>query len=93
MAAVLGRYGVRDVPAAWRNLTRLAQEQPFLSTRRCRHFLANIAPQLLRAVASTTDPDVALNNLEQVTASLGGKAVLYELFSFNPPSLKLYVDL
>jgi glutamate-ammonia-ligase adenylyltransferase len=93
VAAVLGRYGFRDVPAAWRNLTRLAQEQPFLSTRRCRHFLANIAPQLLRAVASTTDPDVALNNLEQVTASLGGKAVLYELFSFNPPSLKLYVDL
>jgi glutamate-ammonia-ligase adenylyltransferase len=44
-------------------------------------------------VASTTDPDVALNNLEQVTATLGGKAVLYELFSFNPPSLKLYVDL
>jgi glutamate-ammonia-ligase adenylyltransferase len=93
VAAVLGRYDFRDVPAAWRNLTRLAQEQPFLSTRRCRHFLANIAPQLLRAVASTTDPDLALNNLEQVTASLGGKAVLYELFSFNPPSLKLYVDL
>jgi glutamate-ammonia-ligase adenylyltransferase len=48
---------------------------------------------LLRAVGSTTDPDLALNNLEQVTASLGGKAVLYELFSFNPPTLKLYVDL
>jgi [glutamine synthetase] adenylyltransferase / [glutamine synthetase]-adenylyl-L-tyrosine phosphorylase len=93
VATVLGRYGFRDVSAAWRNLTRLAQEQRFLSTRRCRHFLANIAPQLLRAVASTTDPDIALNNLEQVTATLGGKAVLYELFSFNPPSLKLYVDL
>ncbi|HKB06033.1 MAG TPA: bifunctional [glutamate--ammonia ligase]-adenylyl-L-tyrosine phosphorylase/[glutamate--ammonia-ligase] adenylyltransferase [Gemmataceae bacterium] len=91
--AVLGKFGFRDVPAAWRNLTRLAQEQPFLSTRRCRHFLANIAPQLLRAVAATTDPDAALNNLEQVTASLGGKAVLWELFSFNRPSLKLYVDI
>lgn len=90
---VLGRYGFRDVPAAWNNLTRLAQEQRFLSTRRCRHFLANIAPQLLRAVADTTDADAALNNLEQVTASLGGKAVLWELFSFNPPSLKLYVDI
>jgi [glutamine synthetase] adenylyltransferase / [glutamine synthetase]-adenylyl-L-tyrosine phosphorylase len=93
VAVVLGRYGFRDVPAAWRNLTRLAQEQPFLSTRRCRHFLANIAPQLLRAAASTPDPDMALNNLEQVTATLGGKAVLYELFSFNPPTLKLYVDI
>jgi glutamate-ammonia-ligase adenylyltransferase len=44
-------------------------------------------------VAATTDPDAALNNLEQVTASLGGKAVLWELFSFNPPTLKLYVDI
>jgi len=92
IAEVLCKYGFRDIPAAWRNLTRLTQEQRFLSTRRCRHFLANIAPQLLRAVAATTDPDQALNNLEQVTASLGGKAVLWELFSFNPPSLKLYVD-
>jgi [glutamine synthetase] adenylyltransferase / [glutamine synthetase]-adenylyl-L-tyrosine phosphorylase len=91
--SVLGRYGFRDVPAAWRNLTRLAQEQRFLSTRRSRHFLGNIAPKLLRAVAATTDPDLALNHLEQVTDSLGGKAVLWELFSFNPPSLKLYVDI
>src|SRR5262249_29479155 len=29
----------------------------------------------------------------KVTASLGAKSVLWELFSFNPPSLKLYVDL
>ena len=93
VAQALGKYGFRDVPAAWRNLMELTQEQRFLSTRRCRHFLANIASQLLRAVGSTTDPDQALTNLEQVTASLGGKAVLWELFSFNPPSLKLYVDI
>ena len=66
---------------------------PFLSTRRCRHFLASIAPSLLRALAETPDPDMALVNLEKVTASLGAKAVLWELFSFNPPSLKLYVEL
>jgi glutamate-ammonia-ligase adenylyltransferase len=92
--AALGRYPFRDVPAAYQNLTKLAQEEvPFLSHRRCRHFLASIAPQLLRAVAETPDPDLALNNLERVTASLGAKAVLYELFSFSPPSLKLYVDI
>ncbi|HET6574948.1 MAG TPA: bifunctional [glutamate--ammonia ligase]-adenylyl-L-tyrosine phosphorylase/[glutamate--ammonia-ligase] adenylyltransferase, partial [Fimbriiglobus sp.] len=92
--AALGRYPFRDVPAAYQNLTKLAQEEvPFLSHRRCRHFLASIAPQLLRAVAETPDPDLALNNLERVTASLGAKAVLYELFSFNPPSLRLYVDI
>ncbi len=36
---------------------------------------------------------MALVNLEKVTNTLGAKTVLWELFSFNPPSLKLYVDL
>ena len=91
---VLGRYGFRDVQGAYHNLTQLAQESvQFLSARRCRHFLANIAHQLLQALAETPDPDMALVNLEKVTASLGAKAVLWELFSFNPPSLRLYVDL
>jgi glutamate-ammonia-ligase adenylyltransferase len=91
---VLGRYPFKDIQGVYHNLTQLAQESvPFLSTRRCRHFLASIAPQLLRALSETPDPDMALVNLEKVTASLGAKAVLWELFSFNPPSLKLYVDL
>ncbi len=91
---VLGRYPFRDVQAAYQNLSQLAQEEvPFLSTRRCRHFLASIAPALLRVLAETPDPDMALLNLEKVTASLGAKSVLWELFSFNAPSLKLYVDL
>ena len=91
---VMGVYPFKDVMAAYQNLSKLAQESvPFLSHRRCRHFLASIAPQLLRAIAETPDSDLALNNLERVTASLGGKAVLYELFSFNPPSLQLYVDI
>jgi glutamate-ammonia-ligase adenylyltransferase len=91
---VLGRYPFRDVQGAYHNLTQLAHESvPFLSGRRCRHFLASIAAPLLRALSETPDPDMALVNLEKVTASLGAKAVLWELFSFNPPSLKLYVDL
>lgn len=92
--AVLGRYPFRDLQAVYNNLNQLATESvPFLSTRRCRQFLASIAPRLLRALADTPDPDMALVNLEKVTASLGAKGVLWELFSFNPPSLKLYVEL
>jgi len=92
--AVLGRYPFRDPAAAYQNLALLGQESArFLSTRRCRHFLASIAPRLLRAVSETPDPDMALMNLEKVTASLGAKTVLWELFSFSPPSLQLYVDL
>jgi len=91
---VLGRYPFRDVTSAYRNLMALGEENiRFLSTRRCRHFLAAIAPELLRAIAATPDPDSTLVNLDKVSASLGGKGALWELFSFNPPSLRLYVEL
>ncbi len=36
---------------------------------------------------------MALVNLEKVSASLGGKGVLWELFSLNQPCLRLYVEL
>jgi glutamate-ammonia-ligase adenylyltransferase len=94
IAAALGRYPFRDRATAHRNLLALAREDtPFLSQARCRHFFAAIAPRLLEAVAATADPDMTLTNLEQVSASLGAKAVLWELFSFNPPTLRLYVEL
>jgi len=94
IAEVLGKYHFRDVKQAYRNLMALSEEKiRFLSTRRCRHFLAAIASQLLEAVAATADPDAALVNLDKVSESLGGKGVLWELFSFNPPSLRLYVEL
>jgi glutamate-ammonia-ligase adenylyltransferase len=94
IAEVLGKYPFRDVKRASRNLMALGEEKiRFLSTRRCRHFLAAIAPDLLKTIAATPDPDSALVNLGQVSDSLGGKGVLWELFSFNPPSLRLYVEL
>ena len=63
----------------------LAREDfPFLSQARCRHFLAAIAPRLLQAVGRTPDPDMALTNLEKVSASLGAKAILWELFNLQP---------
>jgi len=94
VAEVLGKYPFRDVKGAYRNLMALSEEKiPFLSTRRCRHFLAGIAPRLLKSIARTADPDSTLVHLGRVSDSLGGKGVLWELFSFNPPSLKLYVEL
>ncbi len=94
IAEVLGRYAFRDIPAAYQNLMALAEEKVrFLSTRRCRHFLAAIAPRLMKAIAATPDPDATLVNLSKVSDSLGGKGVLWELFSVNEPSLHLYVDL
>jgi [glutamine synthetase] adenylyltransferase / [glutamine synthetase]-adenylyl-L-tyrosine phosphorylase len=87
-------YAFRDRLAAYRNLMALAREDhEFLSQARCRHFLAAIASSLLRALGNAPDPDQALTTLEKVSSSVGAKAILWELFSFNPPSLRLYVDL
>jgi glutamate-ammonia-ligase adenylyltransferase len=91
---VLSRHGFRDIPSAYRGLAALGEEKVrFLSTRRCRHFLAAIAPRLLAAIGRTPDPDATLVNLGAVSDSLGGKGVLWELFSFNPASLDLTVRL
>jgi glutamate-ammonia-ligase adenylyltransferase len=94
IAAVLSPYGFQNVGQAYRNLTLLSREEiPFLSSLRCRHFLASIAPNLLREIAAAPDPDMALVNLEKVSASLGAKGVLWESFSANPSLLRLYVQL
>jgi [glutamine synthetase] adenylyltransferase / [glutamine synthetase]-adenylyl-L-tyrosine phosphorylase len=91
---VLSRHGFRDVAAAHRALEALGEEKVrFLSTRRCRHFLAAIAARLLASIATTPDPDATLTNLVAVSDSLGGKGVLWELFSSHPPSLELTVRL
>ena len=94
IAQTLSPYRFHDVQEAYRNLSALANEPiRFLSTRRCRHFLASIAPRLLEAIAATPDPDATLTSLSKVSDSLGGKGVLWELFSFNRPSLELYVKM
>jgi glutamate-ammonia-ligase adenylyltransferase len=92
--AALAPFGFAEPTAALATLQRLAQEQvPFLSTRRCRHLLAQILPQLLCAVAATPNPDATLSQLLSVSDSLGGKGALWELFQTHPPSLQLYVRL
>jgi glutamate-ammonia-ligase adenylyltransferase len=94
VAELLGRHGFRDPAAAHRSLVALGEERVrFLSTRRCRHFLAAIAPRLLATIGRTPDPDGTLATLRDVSDSLGGKGVLWELFSFHPPSLEFTVRL
>jgi Glutamine synthetase adenylyltransferase len=94
VTAAFSAYGAKDPLAAASAMHELAREHiPFLSTRRCRHFLSLIAERLLQAVAATPDPDRTLVDLVRVSNSLGGKGVLWELFNFHPASLQLYVRL
>ncbi|HUP82175.1 MAG TPA: hypothetical protein VM260_26720 [Pirellula sp.] len=92
--ALLAKYGFKRSNAAYRFLMELAREEvSMLSTRRCRHFLSSIATQLLTKIGETPDPDLTLENLAVSCRSLGGKGVLWELFSVHEPSLDLYVRL
>lgn len=89
---VLKGHGFARLQAAYRNLQELAKEDiRMLSTKRCRHFLASIAPRLLKKIHSTPNPDLTLENLVETTRSLGGKGVLWELFSVHEPSMDLYI--
>jgi [glutamine synthetase] adenylyltransferase / [glutamine synthetase]-adenylyl-L-tyrosine phosphorylase len=91
---LLSKFGFTDFSAAYRNLMDLAMEEvAMLSTRRCRHFLSIIAPQLLHRIGKTPDPDLTLENLASSARSLGGKGILWELFSIHEASMHLYVRL
>ena len=91
---ILNEYGFSEAENARRLIDSLAQESTiFLSSRRCRHFLAAIIIDLLDKIAETPDPDFTLVSLANVSDAIGGKGALWELFNFNPPSLDLFVRL
>lgn len=90
----LSRHGLRDPELAMENITMLANESVrFLSRRRCRHFFAAIAPDLLVEISKTPDPDQTLATLARVTDSIGGKSSLWELLGNNPATMQLMVRL
>ncbi len=94
IAKVLGEFGFQDPAGASQLLKSLASESAmFLSSRRCRHFLAAIIQPLLQEISQTPNPDFTLVSLSQVADAIGGKAALWELFSFNQPSLELFIRL
>ena len=83
-----------DPKSAARNIESLARESTlFLSSRRSRHFLAAIINELLARIAETPDPDATLVSLSSIADAIGGKAALWELLSFNAPSLEMFVRL
>ncbi len=87
-------YGFEDINSSYQRLVELSHEPTaFLANRRCKHFLASVAPALLAELSKTPDPDRSLVTLATVSECLGAKGVLWELFRFNPPTLSLYVRL
>lgn len=93
-AQALASHGMTAPESAVTDLQRLADEPvPYLSSRRCRHRLAAIAPRLLAEIARTPFPDATLRTLAEVSDSLGGKATLWELMETSSPAMSLFVRL
>ena len=88
----LSLRGFRNISQAYRMVMALSEESShFLSSRRCRHFLAAIVTRLLDAISATSDPDATLTTLVSVSDSLGGKGMLWELLSESPGALDLTI--
>ncbi|KAA5545536.1 glutamate-ammonia-ligase adenylyltransferase [Roseiconus nitratireducens] len=91
---VLSRHSLSDPMRAMDDLTSLATESVrFLSQRRCRHFFASIAPDLLSEIAKTPAPDRTLRTMSEVADSIGGKASLWELLGTNRATMQLMIRL
>ncbi len=91
---VLTTHNFKNYNLAYQHLIEMAEEEvAILSTRKCRYYLSRIATSLLKAIAATPDPDETLANLAKMSASLGGKGVLWELVAGNPPTMQLIVRL
>ncbi len=91
---ILGRFRISDAANGRRMIENLGQESSqFLSSYRARHFFAAIVNELLERVSKTPAPNATLVSLSSVAEAIGGKGALWELFSFNPPSLELFVRL
>ncbi|MFM8402036.1 MAG: hypothetical protein ACKOAH_29775, partial [Pirellula sp.] len=75
-------------------LLELAREEiQVLSSRNCRYHLAKIVERLVGQIAKTPSPELTLRNCVSIGRSLGGKGVLWELFSSHALLLELYTRL
>ncbi len=83
----LAALGFADAAGALLNLRRLAE------TPRQAELLAAILPRLLRQLAGSADPDMALNNLERLAAVVMDRAMLYALLRDHPQALTVVVTL
>ncbi|WP_146514091.1 [protein-PII] uridylyltransferase family protein [Rubripirellula amarantea] len=85
-------HGLSSPDRAMEDLAALSTESvPFLSPHRCRHAFASVAPQLLKEISRTPDPDATLAALVQVADSLGAKATLWDLLGSHQPTMELVV--
>ncbi|MBI3454458.1 MAG: bifunctional [glutamate--ammonia ligase]-adenylyl-L-tyrosine phosphorylase/[glutamate--ammonia-ligase] adenylyltransferase [Candidatus Rokubacteria bacterium] len=83
----LGALGFAEPAGALTNLRRLAE------TPRQAELLAELLPRLLRQLAGSADPDMALNHLERLAAAVMDRVVFYTLLRDHPEAMTVAVTL
>jgi len=91
---MLAERRFEKVDAAYDNLLVLRDGPPRVNlTEKGRRLLENMAPLLLQEVFASSDPDLALANLDRFLSAVGSRASFYALLAENREILKLLVSL
>jgi glutamate-ammonia-ligase adenylyltransferase len=92
--AVLARYGFRDPSKAFRNIILLREGQAFVhQTPRSRRVFNEMFPLLFEEIASSPDPDMALNYFESYLASQGSWDAFHAFMRQDVRALKVLVSI
>lgn len=90
--AAFARFGFRDPGKAYRNLLLLREGPAFVhQTPRSRKLFNDIFPSLFHEIASSPDPDMALNHLESFLAAQGSWESFQSLVRLNPDVVRTLI--
>jgi glutamate-ammonia-ligase adenylyltransferase len=90
--ATFARFGFRDPGKAYRNLLMLREGPAFVhQTPRSRKLFNDVFPTLFHEIASSPDPDMALNHLESFLATQGSWESFQSLVKLNPGVVKTLI--
>jgi glutamate-ammonia-ligase adenylyltransferase len=91
---MLAERRFENVDTAYNNLLLLRDGPPRAHlTERARRLLEKIAPLLLQEIFASSDPDMALTNLDRFLSAVGSRSTFYALLAENREILKLLVSL
>lgn len=91
---LLSKYHFKEPGKAYRNIILLRDGMAFShQTPRSRQIFSKIFPKFFAHISSSSDPDMALNNLEALITSAGAREMLYSFFEENPQAVESVVRL
>jgi len=91
---MLSRYNFKDTVRAYRNIILLRDGAAFShQTPRSRQIFLRIFPSFFAQISSSSDPDLALNNVEALISSVGARETLYSFFEENPQAVESVISI